>query len=124
MIKRVMQAMQDCPLIMMRNIRPLHDGPRSPWIVTIYPSVFGQWELGAPDTLTFERFNFDTKKEAEEFVHWRNARALARAAIAAMREPTEEMWDAGRSQLSAGEGVSDIWRAMIDKALAEKKEPS
>jgi hypothetical protein len=43
----------------------------------------------------------------------------ARAAIAAMREPTGPMWDAGRAQLSAGEGVMDIYCAMIDTALKE-----
>jgi hypothetical protein len=42
---------------------------------------------------------------------------LARAAIESMREPTEAMYEAGG--MAEGE-APDLWRAMIDAALAEK----
>jgi hypothetical protein len=42
--------------------------------------------------------------------------ALARAAIAAMREPTEEMIDAW---ISAAGAIKGGWQAMIDCALRE-----
>lgn len=46
----------------------------------------------------------------------------ARAAIAAMREPTDAMWDAG-SDVYADPyedwTETDIWRSMIDEALKE-----
>jgi hypothetical protein len=45
--------------------------------------------------------------------------ALARAAITAMREPTEEMTVAGLNTGRAWE-VSKAWRAMIDAALEGK----
>ena len=45
--------------------------------------------------------------------------ALARAAIAAMREPTEEMLNAGH-EARAKATVNGIWHAMIDAALEEK----
>ena len=61
---------------------------------------------------------------------WRHAdenikdrfRAMARAAIAAMREPTKAMIDAGET---AGNPVYEprvIWGAMIDEALADKQD--
>ena len=43
--------------------------------------------------------------------------ALARAAIAAMREPTKEMLDAW---ISAPGAIKGGWQAMIDAALAGK----
>ncbi len=49
----------------------------------------------------------------------------ARAAIAAMREPTEAMVDAawdidacGREEAHIGSGAGPAWRAMIDAALS------
>ena len=44
---------------------------------------------------------------------------VAKAVIAAMREPTEGMKDAGASAAFPGEGISldDVWHAMIDAAL-------
>ena len=45
--------------------------------------------------------------------------ALARAAIAAMREPTEEMLNAGH-EARAKATVNGIWHAMIDAALEGK----
>lgn len=47
--------------------------------------------------------------------------ALARAAIAEMREPTQAMHRAG---LEAPQTVAEIWEAMIENALAEKTPPS
>ena len=46
-----------------------------------------------------------------------------RAAIEAMREPTEVMENAGYAEWSHGTGgfTSEIWRAMIDAALEEKQ---
>lgn len=47
----------------------------------------------------------------------------ARAAIEAMREPTEAMVGEGKAAPTYGDGVSDIpkvWRAMIDAALVDK----
>ncbi len=46
-----------------------------------------------------------------------NCRAEARAAIEAMREPTEEML---RSVLLSREIAGQVWQAMIDAALDEK----
>jgi hypothetical protein len=52
---------------------------------------------------------------------------MARAAIKAMREPTEEMLSTGCVDLGSGgeldnENLSRIWREMIDAALIEKSE--
>jgi hypothetical protein len=42
----------------------------------------------------------------------------ARAAIEAMREPTDEMMDAGREKTNWGpHGTDECWRAMIDATL-------
>ena len=54
---------------------------------------------------------------------------IARAAIAAMREPTDEMNDAGADKCDGGCAeescqfgfMGKIWQAMIDTALEEKK---
>jgi hypothetical protein len=49
---------------------------------------------------------------------------LARTAIAAMREPTEEMiFDGGKAVLIVHHTLNtgDVYRAMIDAALEEKK---
>ena len=43
--------------------------------------------------------------------------ALARAAIKAMREPTDEMFLAGRAEA----GTNNKWRTMIDEALEADK---
>ena len=55
-----------------------------------------------------------------ETVRWRCHVVEARAAIAAMREPTDEMLEAGTDEATSG-FVSPVWRAMIDAALAEGK---
>ena len=44
----------------------------------------------------------------------------ARAAIGAMREPTEAMMDAGRTKTNWGaHGTDEVWTAMIDASLHE-----
>ena len=48
---------------------------------------------------------------------WGDAVAMARAAIAAMREPTEAIRDAAGKLISTQHLQADIWRAMIDAAL-------
>jgi hypothetical protein len=44
---------------------------------------------------------------------------MARAAIAAMREPTDDMICAAKDEDMAW-NVGDVWRAMIDEALADE----
>ena len=56
-------------------------------------------------------------------VDWRDiddasVTCLARTAIAAMREPTPKMIEAGEYEIL----IADCWRAMIDAALKEKSE--
>ena len=46
-------------------------------------------------------------------------RDLARAAIAAMREPTEGMLAAGLAELLGYGEARDVWPAMIDAALKD-----
>lgn len=72
-------------------------------------------ESGLPMSLRVKECATETK--AYELTD----RLNARAGIAALREPSETMYDAGRSQLSAGEGTYDIWYAMIDAALKEQE---
>ena len=54
-----------------------------------------------------------------------NAAAMARAAIAAIREPTQKMVEDGRDAISYREGetytqlIRDAWDSMIDAALKE-----
>ena len=45
------------------------------------------------------------------------AEAVARAAIEAMREPTEAMHDAGSQDLEFRHQIYGVWEAMIDAAL-------
>jgi hypothetical protein len=58
-----------------------------------------------------------------------NGSALARAAIAAMREPTEKMVRAGEKEFIASdvaccmEPAEDCWQAMIDAALTSSEKP-
>ena len=50
---------------------------------------------------------------------------MARAAIAAMREPTNNQLDAGYAAISERQCDDDLafgWRAMIDEALRELRE--
>ena len=50
-----------------------------------------------------------TKSEADEY---------ARAAIAEMRQPTEQMvWDGGTALHDEKEDTTGVWKAMIDSAL-------
>lgn len=48
------------------------------------------------------------------------SREMARAAIAAMREPTDAIINAGGQYFYAA-SMADRWRAMIDCALAEAR---
>jgi hypothetical protein len=43
--------------------------------------------------------------------------AMARAAIAAMREPTEKMIDTGNTVTDWADGADEAWRLMIDCIL-------
>jgi len=60
-------------------------------------------------------------------IHWREFGEgyidSARAAIAAMREPTEKMIDAGSKEQRniLSKPIEGIWTAMIDAALEETK---
>lgn len=75
------------------------------------------------------RWNVPTEPvEAEElrqFVedHWRHYEPKARAALAAMREPTQAMTDIGWEHIPhrycSGEDVGNAWQAMIDAALRD-----
>jgi hypothetical protein len=47
---------------------------------------------------------------------------LARAAIEAMREPTEEMRSAGDDLIQRRDGTAAIYQAMIDAALSQVSE--
>ncbi|MEZ2132438.1 MULTISPECIES: hypothetical protein [unclassified Sinorhizobium] len=53
--------------------------------------------------------------------NWRYYESAARAAIEAMREPTEDMRIAGCQETWLDPSVDDIYRAMIDAALQEDK---
>lgn len=55
--------------------------------------------------------------ESSEFDRARHL-AAARAAIEAMREPTDAMCAETRSEWVSGHEAGGIWRAMIDAALA------
>ena len=48
-----------------------------------------------------------------------DTRALARAAIEAMREPSEAMIDAGYEYKGRGNTTEAVWRAMVAAALQE-----
>lgn len=67
----------------------------------------GDWSVDCPPGSTFERYWLDS----------------ARAAIEAMREPTEAMYRAAETAidpLSSESAVGQYWPAMIDAALAER----
>lgn len=49
----------------------------------------------------------------------RSLRAAARAVLATIREPTPSMDEASRLACQAGKRPSDLYRTMIDAALAE-----
>jgi hypothetical protein len=55
--------------------------------------------------------------EAEEALPVPMWPAIARTAIAAMREPTPEMIKAANEEIKLGGGAFDIWRSMIDEML-------
>lgn len=60
------------------------------------------------------RWTWDTLGEEQSKAQWRK---LAVAAIAAMREPTEAMVEAGRDS-AQDENARNTWRDMIDEAIA------
>lgn len=63
----------------------------------------------------------------ENLADWEKdfGRGLARAAIESMREPTDNMFDAGEKAASVYSDrwmmsiADDVWRAMIDAALSD-----
>lgn len=66
-------------------------------------------------------FDVDSWRHVDENMKDR-LRAMARAAIAAMREPTEAMVASGLAENGRGAGTYedytlDAWQAMIDEAL-------
>lgn len=66
------------------------------------------------------------KVKGQSIIEWKDTpdnikervRYVARCMIAAMREPTDEMSEAGLFKLETGT-VEEVWRAMIDAALKE-----
>lgn len=72
---------------------------------------------GWPEPPTMPRNRWEALSDEERAL----CRRMARAAIAAMREPTEEMVDAAGSDLADCENDQIIaaFRAMIDAALIE-----
>lgn len=73
-----------------------------------------------PDFCAKHRDEIWANPRAEEV---RNvARDIARAAIGAMREPTEEMNESAKPfRKGVGETAERLYRAMIDVALTEKQ---
>ncbi len=57
--------------------------------------------------------------EGYESSHWEAAQDLARAAIAAMRIPTEPMLADGYEAEASKRLLSAAWNAMVDSALKE-----
>ncbi len=58
--------------------------------------------------------------EDSDFKHWIDWESAARAAISAMREPTDAMVSAGLKLVDWNLGADDAWRAMIDAALPQE----
>ena len=58
---------------------------------------------------------FDLNSEGFKAIYW----AAARAAVAAMREPTDDMVRAAhlKAEGMTSAGFADVWRAMIDVVL-------
>lgn len=65
-------------------------------------------------------FGEDSRRGAEQGEMWKNFRASARAAIEAMREPTEAMIDAAYEH-ALDENAKGVWQDMIDAALTDKQ---
>lgn len=55
---------------------------------------------------------------------WRSFEPAARAAVAAMREPTPAMLDAALPELPDYGYLPDDWRAMIDHIASERVSPA
>ena len=62
------------------------------------------------------------EKDRESLFTIHHARVYAKAAIAAMREPTEKMIDAGSKEQRniLSKPIEGIWTAMIDAALGDE----
>lgn len=60
-------------------------------------------------------------KEEYELYHWKSKQGEARAAIEAMREPSDEMLGTAMSYVPRVKAnLKFDWQAMIDKALEEQ----
>lgn len=71
----------------------------------------------------YEARNGDGQPYMGIILNWPEYLAQARAAIAAMREPTEEMQAAGAEHVrQVSGGMAGIYRAMIDAALGGRDE--
>lgn len=62
--------------------------------------------------------HFGSHSSASEYIQKKNRLLRARAAIEAMREPTEAMAAAGSDEVTNGK---QTWHAMIDAALEDKQ---
>lgn len=129
MVERVRDAMRQRAME-----RPVRQVGRA-WLVDNAEEI----EIGASVSVdTVAHWRFDSKHQADEFV----AMEIARAAIEAMREPTEAMMEAadepfhdeltkqrayamehyGKPAYATGGFTERMWRAMITAALAEGEE--
>lgn len=68
------------------------------------------WDAQYPEGTSWGDWAEHTRRNPESFDGRDTSRQLARAAIEAMREPTEDM-------LLAGNVPEHVWHAMIDEAL-------
>jgi hypothetical protein len=78
---------------------------------------------GESGCVVSQQFDAGTGRLVDTKEEWKNWIPFARAALAAMREPTEKMTIAGslRSDYSGtAEDAGNQWRVMIDAALEEK----
>ncbi|WP_240334326.1 hypothetical protein [Sphingobium estronivorans] len=69
----------------------------------MYETVQSEWDWDDPDAELLRRMYRDN----------------ARAAIRAIREPTETVVNAGYNELVCYNSAADAWRAMIDAILSE-----
>lgn len=83
-------------------------------------AIWGEWSLWA-SPITKPKPSWDDLAEGNKDL----GRRMARAAIAAMREPTAVMIEVGNNYTHCGGSCGnragrDTWQAMIDAALNEK----
>ena len=79
----------------------------------VFGNVIASIEEDRPPTMIERVARAISRAEASDIM-WEAFVPEARAAIAAMREPTEEMWRA----LHAGMNERQVWQAMINAALS------